>query len=413
MVAAGTLAAWIAKREMLPDAIVVEGVRIDGVLIGDDPEALARAQTNALLSRRLKVRAADVSFDSTLGDLGVRVDVDAVARRAREIGKSGDIIERWTARRLAKSGSVDVPLLPTIDHKALSKMLVEYKEMEDRQPISARLDLDHRGVTAEQFGRYLDLEGTDLVVLRAAADPAQNEIDVPFASFAPRVSADFVRALDVHAVLSQFDTWFSRSGDQERRGKNIDVAASKIDGLVLSPGELVSFNAIVGDRSEDSGFLKSWEIYKGEMVEGVGGGTCQVASTLHAAAFFGGLQILERLPHSRPSAYITMGLDATVVYPSVDLKLKNPFDFPVVVHAKVEGNKLTMQLLGPKKPARVQLERELLKTKPYDRKIEEDKKLSGTKVLIKQHGIRGYTIERKRTLFFDDGTFKIEKNKDT
>ena len=103
---------------------------------------------------------------------------------------------------------------------------------------------------------------------------------------------------------------------------------------------MVSFNAIVGDRSEENGFQKSWEIFKGEMVEGVGGGTCQVASTFHAAAFFGGLDVLERLPHSRPSAYIPMGLDSTVVYPIVDLKLRNPHPFPVVVHAKTDGNKL-------------------------------------------------------------------------
>ena len=74
------------------------------------------------------------------------------------------------------------------------------------------------------------------------------------------------------------------------------------------------------------------------MVEGTGGGTCQVASTLHAIAFFGGLDIVQRLPHSRPSGYIPAGLDATVVYPVVDLKLRNPFTFPVVVHATVSAN---------------------------------------------------------------------------
>src|SRR6185503_4092540 len=109
-------------------------------------------------------------------------------------------------------------------------------------------------------------------------------------------------------------------------------------------------------------FKMAWEIFKGEMRPGVGGGTCQVASTLHAVAFFGGLEILERLPHSRPSAYIPMGLDATVVYPVVDMKLKNPHPFPVVLHTKVQGNKLRIELLGATKPVRVSFERELVKT---------------------------------------------------
>src|SRR5690606_24218887 len=99
--------------------------------------------------------------------------------------------------------------------------------------------------------------------------------------------------------------------------------------------------------------------------------------TLYAASFFGGLEVLERLPHSRPSAYIPMGLDATVVYPAVDLKIRNPYPFPVVVHAKTIGNKLRVELLGKAKPVRVRFEREVLATIPYKRKIEEDPTLTG------------------------------------
>lgn len=412
MAGAGVLGAWLLERQMLPDAVVLPGVRIDGVPAGDDPDALAQTQTDALLARRVSLKIEDETKNLSLADLGVRVDVKSVADRACAAGKSGDILERWDATKKAKEGAIDVPLLPTVDHDALLRVLAPIKEAHDAPAASARLDLEHHTVMAEKYGKYVDMDGTELAVLRAARTPDVTEIIVPIATVPPRINAEFVKSLDVHAVVSQFDTWFSRHGDQARRGSNIDIGAQKLDGTVLAPGELVSFNSIVGDRSEDNGFQKSWEIYKGEMVEGIGGGTCQVASTLHAAAFFGGMEILERLPHSRPSAYITMGLDATVVFPSVDLKMRNPYDFPVVVHAKVDGNKLTMQLLGPKKPVRVLFGREILKAKPYERKVEEDDKLHGTKVVIKQHGMRGYTIERLRTLYFDDGTQKIEKTKD-
>jgi len=182
---------------------------------------------------------------------------------------------------------------------------------------------------------------------------------------------------------------------------------------VLAPGEVVSFNSIVGERSEDNGFQKSWEIFKGEMVEGVGGGTCQVASTFYAAVFFGGLDVTERLPHSRPSAYIPIGLDATVVYPIVDLKVRNPYDFPVVVHAKVTGNQLKMQLLGARKPAKVSFVRELVASYAYPRKVNFEAKLRYSKrVVLKQHGIRGFKIKRTRTLLMKDGTQKKEENTD-
>jgi hypothetical protein len=175
----------------------------------------------------------------------------------------------------------------------------------------------------------------------------------------------------------------------------------------------MSFNDVVGERSEENGFEKSWEIFKGEMVEGVGGGTCQVASTFHAATFFAGFDVLERLPHSRPSAYIPMGLDSTVVFPAVDLKVRNPHPFPVVVHAKTIGGKLRVELLGKYRPVSVEFGREILSTLPYKRKIEEDPAINGRTVVVKQHGIKGYKIKRSRLFVYPNGSRKKEDVTDT
>jgi hypothetical protein len=166
----------------------------------------------------------------------------------------------------------------------------------------------------------------------------------------------------------------------------------------LEPNQLVSFNAVVGERSEANGFKVAWEIFKGEMRPGVGGGTCQVASTLHAAAMFGGLEIPERLPHSRPSAYITMGLDSTVVFPVVDLKLKNPHPFPLVVHTKVREGTLTIELLGASKPVEVTFSREVVEVLPFKRRIDEEASLQPGHAIKKQAGIRGYRVRRVRTI---------------
>jgi hypothetical protein len=107
-----------------------------------------------------------------------------------------------------------------------------------------------------------------------------------------------------------------------------------------------------------------------------------------------------------------MGLDSTVVYPIVDLKLRNPYAFPVVIHAKTDGVKLTIQLLGAAREEKVSFSREVLETKPYPRKVEEDPKLTGDRVVKKQHGIRGYKIKRTRIVLFEDGHKKTESNVD-
>jgi len=410
------------------------GLKVDGIELREgelrDLHAFVAGRADALRGRQVRVRvdgeggAELVGEVHTLGELGVTVDVDAVVRRVDTLEHEGDLLERARLTALAARGAVDVPLGPQVDVVVASPTLLRLKQQTDAAPVSARLDLDNRAVIPEHEGRYLDPWASVAAILRAAqedlpageAGAAGNTpptITLPDARFPARHSSELLAKLDVHAVLGEYDTYFSRNGDQHRRGQNIDVAASKIDGLVILPGEVISFNGVVGERSEENGFAKSWEIFKGEMVEGVGGGTCQVASTFHAAAFFGGLDVLERLPHSRPSAYIPMGLDATVVYPIVDLKIRNPFDFPVVMHAKVVGNRLHMELLGPKKVARVGFARELVDTFPYKRKVTEEPRLAYSKrVVLKQHGIRGYRVKRSRTLQFADGKSKRETNVD-
>ena len=372
-----------------------------------------RAKALAARPLHLKVPGADVSvLDTTFGEMGATVDIDETVAVATRTGREGDILERAEVARRAREGGIDVPLVTRIDRDTALRVLEALKEKEDVSPVSARLDLEKHATLTEKDGRFIDADGAIGVVEAAMRDARADTVTLPVASFPPRISAAFLKSLDISTVVSEYETYFGRNGDQKLRGKNIDNAAEKLDGLVISPGEMISFNAVIGERSEENGFHKSWEIFKGEMVEGMGGGTCQVASTFHAAMFFGGFDVLERLPHSRPSAYIPMGLDSTVVYPGVDLKVRNPHPFAVVVHAKTDGNKLRVELLGKERPVKVGFGREVLETIPYKRKVVEDAELSGKKVRVKQHGIKGYKIKRTRELTYADGRHRKEELED-
>ncbi len=400
-----------------PDGEALPGLTVDhrAVTGGVAPAIAAAARDRLSEHARLQIDG-DTVIDAPLADLGITVDEARTADIARAIGHDGDLASRADDAKRASRGEIDVPLVVHVDPSRLVALLAPVKELHDRAPASARVDFDHGGAKAEAPGRYIDVDAAVADIARIARTPTSPEPRVVMLStrdFAPHLVSTTVSGIDVSQTLSSFDTFFSRSGQQARRGKNIDLAASKLDGLVLMPNELVSFNDVVGPRSEDNGFSKSWEIYKGEMVEGIGGGTCQVASTLHATAFFGGLDIVERLPHSRPSAYIPMGLDATVVFPVVDMKLKNPYPFPVVVHATSDGPRLHMELRGKKRLARVTFSREVKRVLPYDRKVEEKAGVSRAHVIVKQHGVDGFKIERKRVVEFFDGKKREEKENDT
>ncbi|HSO40313.1 MAG TPA: VanW family protein [Labilithrix sp.] len=412
------------RAHYLPTAFVVPGLRVDGEALpaGTDANglrAVVAAHAAALAARKvaLTMPGADKPvLDATLGEMGLKVDVDETIAIATRLGKSDDLWSRVQTVRAARAGRLDVPLRLHVERDVTFAKLESVKELTDTEAVSARLDLDKHATIPEKDGRYVDQDGTVALLEAAALTPdVRHEaarIELPVATFAPRISAAYLKNLDISTVMAEYETFFSRGGEQKRRGKNIDNASQKLDGLVISPGEMVSFNTVVGERSEANGFAKSWEIFKGEMVEGVGGGTCQVASTFHAAAFFGGFDLLERLPHSRPSAYIPMGLDSTVVYPGVDLKVRNPHPFPVVVHAKTEGGKLRIELLGKMRPVEVSFGRELVATISFKRKVVEEPSLSGKKVLVKQHGIKGFRVRRSRLLKYPDGTSKKEEATD-
>jgi vancomycin resistance protein YoaR len=410
----------------LPSGLVAPGVKVDGetVAAGSDAarlRAMVEAHAARLAAQKVELALPGEGkpvLASTLGELGLRVDVDETVAVATRLGKSGDPWSRALTTIEAREGRIDVPLRLRVDRDVALPRLEALREVTDTEAISARLDLDKHATIPEKDGHYMDADGVVArleLAARAPAGKAPEEIarvEVPIATFAPRISAAYLKNLDISTVLAEYETFFSRGGEQKRRGKNIDNASQKLDGLVISPGEMVSFNTVVGERSESNGFQRSWEIFKGEMVEGVGGGTCQVASTFHAVAFFGGFDLLERLPHSRPSAYIPMGLDSTVVYPGVDLKVRNPHPFPVVVHARTEGGKLRIELLGKMRPVEVGFGRDVVSTIGYKRKVVEEPSLTGKKVLVKQHGIKGYRIRRSRLLKYPDGTSKKEEATD-
>lgn len=387
------------------------GLRIDGAPLPAATSvrsfvlARAAARESALVQVFLPSHPKPIPM--SLAQLGLRIDTEAAVRRALAVAHEGPLDQRLQEAVRARSGAIDIPLSWTIDAQAIFSWLGPIKEETDEPPVAARLDLAKHSVVPHRSGKYLDLYAVVDGVDRVAHLDA-HELRVPATEVPPIASSEFLERIDISQVVGHFETHFGYLGGEANRAQNIQTAASRLDGHVLLPGQIMSFNAVVGHRTLENGFHKGWEIFKGEMVEGIGGGTCQVASTLHAASYLAGLEVLERSPHSRPSGYITMGLDSTVVDGSVDLKLRNPFSFPIVVHSVVDRGKLVFELLGEQRPVSVTFKRDVIGVRDYKRTLRETSYLPEGKIVLKQHGIRGYSIRRTRMLKFRDGAEREE-----
>jgi len=144
--------------------------------------------------------------------------------------------------------------------------------------------------------------------------------------------------------LGTYTTYFSPG----ENGRNINIrnAASKIDGFVLMPGEIFSTNAEFGVMTYENGYRMAPVIVGGVLQDGMGGGVCQVSSTLYVALLYAELRITERLNHSMPVAYIRNGLDATLAGDWIDLKFQNNTNYPVFIEAIVTSNSHTVNVFG-------------------------------------------------------------------
>jgi vancomycin resistance protein YoaR len=208
--------------------------------------------------------------------------------------------------------------------------------------------------------------------------------------------------IDVSSVLSSFDTSFKNKA--RARDVNIKTAAEYLNGTVLAPGQTLSFNKIVGPRTLERGFVDAPVIVEDELEPGVGGGVCQVASALHAAAVYGMLDIVQRRSHSRPSGYAPLGLDATVIWGEVDLKIRNPYDTPVMIHAFIPSQYvLRVELLGREPPGKV--EHTYAVTEKYDfvRRVRTKPEYAPDQQKRRQRGIPGYDVVSAVRVTYADG----------
>jgi len=330
-------------------------------------------------------------FFGRLGALIDKVRLAALVRAARDPTSR---LRRGFAER-PKNTVLSLPVPLVLEPSEGEATLLALKDDVDRLPSDARLDLETRKLVHEVSGQLLDVDATWLAIERAASQ-GERRVPVVVEKVPPRRVAADLANVEFDTVLGYFETHYDRSARSRDRTYNLRLAASKLDGHVLLPKETFDFNDVVGPRDEANGYKVATVIAEGELVDGIGGGTCQISGTLHGAVFFSGLDIVERVPHTRPSSYIKVGLDATVVYPTINFRFRNPFDFPVVLHETVKNGVVRAEILGPNRPRTVTLIRHITDVVPYEQIERPDPQLpSGVRVLG-QRGVPGFSVTRYR-----------------
>jgi len=407
--ALGVLAALVLLEPWVEEAAPIGSITVDGVEIptGDPrPEELVRLARKRLQSR-VTLTGPDLTYDTTWAQLGAEVSMDSLGRVLTGLAQRDSAAARYNRDESATPGEVHIPLPVSLLSDAAVESLVSFKDTIDQAPVNARFDFESGVVEPQTEGRSLDVYAT-LARLDHALAEGRSEVELAVEKVPARVRKEKLEDIHVDAVVGFFETPYSRMRKDADRTHNVALGASLLDGQVIMPGEVFSLNETLGDRSEARGFRYAPVIAGGTLVEGMGGGTCQVASTLYAAAFFAGMIIVERQPHSRPSSYIKLGLDATVSYPDLDLKMKNPLDFPVVIHYTVEDGIARAELRGRERPFTITLLRKVVGKEPFPVRVIDDSRVPRGQEVVTQLGVPGYTVRRYKVIERDKLGFRFQ-----
>jgi len=205
----------------------------------------------------------------------------------------------------------------------------------------AYYDTTSRTLVEEVIGYGFDLMAVNQQIALAEEGSV---IEVPLQTVQPKITVENWKATNFPDVLASYS---SPHTSDRNRTTNLKVACEAINGTVLNPGEVFSFNGIVGERTAEKGY-KPGIIYAdgGASEAELGGGVCQVASTIYMCVLLADLEVQERAPHMFTVSYVPMGMDATIYWGSLDFKFKNSNSTPIMINASVSNGKVHISIEG-------------------------------------------------------------------
>ncbi len=344
----GTYLGWRGGEQIAPN-VFISGEAVGGLTRREARERLQKRFGNLALT----VRAPATNYQLTLRELGGAPDFNRAVNDAYWFGRGGDVWRNVPRVLMARFEEHHLRLPVRWNKERLKNRMRAVARSYYRPAHSAVLKVDGLGVhiLPEESGRALNV-GETLARLQRRYEVGYAAVTATERIVEPRLSAADLVGTDVK--IAQFTTRFNRG--LVGRTKNIHVASGAINGKVLMPGQIFSFNGSTGERTFAKGYRMAhiFERKPGEeeseIVDGLAGGTCQVSTTLYNAVrksnekLDGKLRIVQRETHSLPVPYIASGLDATVAWPSRDFKFKNTLPHPVFLRTAVAGSRLTISV---------------------------------------------------------------------
>ena len=373
--------------------VTVQDVDLGGMTKEEAKNKLTETFETAISNKKLPIVIGDKQYELIYSDIIPKYDIDGTVEQAYKFGKESGILKKYMVIKNSNNEKNQISLGFSYDEETLKTYEEKLQKdvAESAKDATISIEKGNISVKSETEGRSINLETLDTKLKENINGDlnSDSKVTVDLETTKPRVTKEDLSK--INGIMGTFSTNYGTSA--AGRSNNIEIATKVINGTIVMPGETFSFNDIVGPRTVERGYQEAGT-YVGNKVEpGIGGGICQVSTTLYRAAMKANLRSVERTNHSMVVGYAQPGLDATVSYGYLDYKFKNTYDFPIYIQGNTVGKVVTYNIYGD--PSSLSgktydMANEIIETIPPQTKEVPDNTLPEGKEVSEGGGMTGY-----------------------
>lgn len=333
----------VVETDRIYDNILVNGIPVGGLTKEEAAKKLTDELLSSLESQKVIVKSSDKTWAFPLTRLGYKYEIDKAVGEAYSVARTGTTEERYDEITALKNKPYEIEIEPSYNADAIDGFLADIALEIDTQPIEPSFARENKEsvFTPGQDGTKVSTVATKEAILALTDAMEGGEVALLTESVPPKFTLDDL--MKANALIGEYSTPITGSAS---RDVNLTVASEYINGVTLYPGEVFSTNETIGPTTYERGYRNAPVIENGKLVDGMGGGVCQVSSTLYNAVLFSELEIVQRQNHSLVVGYIPIGRDATLAGDVIDFKFKNDTDYPIYIESYLEGKRLYVSIYG-------------------------------------------------------------------
>lgn len=399
--------AYAAENKTITKGVFIDEVDVSGMTTEEAEEAVDEF-VNELRKKELIIRVDENSVTTTLGDLGYSYKLNNVIEQALELGTTGNLIKRYKDLKDVAYEGITYPLEFYMDEYSVRELVSTKVSEFNKEPVNATVSINKGKLvyTDHILGKKVDVEATVLNIVDIITNSWDRDnivLDAYMEDVVPIYTRDVVELCNT--ILGSFTTEYADSA--EGRAANLANGARLINNTVLYPGEIFSGYEHLAPFTAKNGYFVAGAYSKGKVIDSVGGGACQVTTTLYNAALEAELEIVQRHEHSMTISYVNLSRDAAIAGTYKDLKFKNNTDVPILIQAYTKGRKITFNIWGHEtrdtENRRIEyVTRILSETAPPPDVVEEDPTKPVTYKKVTQSAHTGYKTELYKVVYEND-----------